>query len=454
MFSRGSYGFGMPRRRFPPPVRWPFARHPGMYDDIYMEEMARLEHESMAMSDMLHDRPYFNDCSTPLSPHMSRPRLPKFQNQTEWSSRAIRDTIRKTQIRLASKEAAKAVLQNASAEPKSDEMSIKQEKQDSTVSKDNDKIEEPIAIGPKIPAKQMWESSYRDLVSKEQNSKSSVPSKEPPKQDQQSLKSKKKINMRNKKFRPYSKRKGKPDNSGVKVKKTTEDLFPRTCQVCKIEIKNEGEDELHKETEEHKQNVNKFITGNDKASLNNSVSESMPLPTNTPECTAWTRDTGDRSENTVHFCRLCSVRMTSLQHATQHYAGKSHAKRIRLVQHGRKPYRKPFTPTHFVSGGVLGMQAKKITPTYSLSSYGYGSSAQSSNSFVQQNVTIYQQTLPDAAPGTTSINLKPSLPGDFANSMTPSGQYYCSTCNVVIEHAGKLNSHLSSKAHKQAKAMS
>nr|XP_039255374.1 uncharacterized protein LOC120332236 [Styela clava] len=334
-----------------------------------------------------------------------------------------------------------------------------------------------VPLKSKITAKQQWETSYVETMKEESlrpkpepvipspAKKNIEPTPIPALMDQPQVSGLQKSSSKKRKndwFRrgPYFRRKKKKTsesegaaqepgfgfdvngtNEGSKVTGSEEGTtYPKTCKVCNVKLYQPSQADDHYKSEIHAKNVNNFLSGEDTKKIErkiNKITENLPTPINTPECLVWEKDTGDRTQNTVRFCRLCSVEMSSLPTAKQHYAGKAHAKRIRIVQRGNRPYRKPFKPTHFVSGGVLGIQEKPIEPAYS-----YNPAAH------------LAFTQPDSQIANSSINFKPSLPGDFANSMTPSGQYYCQTCNIVIEHAGSLSTHLQSKQHKLAKARS
>lgn len=329
--------------------------------------------------------------------------------------------------------------------------------------KSHDAIKPAAPIPPKMSAKEMWESSYKEPVvidvAKALNP-NPVANPELSKRNS-TVQNKQKKNKGRRE--PYYKRrfaKKKKTDAGSEAaasepgfgfdvdgeapkandNSTTEtmDTFPKMCKVCNAQLNGSMQAEQHYKGEAHKRNINKFLSGQAPDSLSakmDKITGMMPLPTNTPECLVWGPDINDKTTNTIRFCRLCSVRMTSLQNAKQHYSGKSHAKRIRIVERGRRPVRKQFKVTQFVSGGTLGMKPEELQQqqaSYSPAAYHQ----------TQNNVFI------EPAP---VFNMKSVVPPEFSNSMTPSGQFYCQTCNITIENVGSLNSHLQSKAHKQAK---
>lgn len=270
-------------------------------------------------------------------------------------------------------------------------------------------------------AKEMWESTYLEEVGIGKEEVSVF-------QEKITRKNPKEGNLKKRGHHLHKKGFGKRKASTSSQEPETssgDKAWPKLCKLCSIEMYNINNADHHYASPQHKRNVNKFLNEGKKTHnvFNEKIKQlSSKLPTNTPECLSWNEVTSEDQLNTVKYCRLCSVTMSSFQNAKQHYAGKSHAKRIRMVESGQQPSKKIFKATNFISGGTLNMMAE--TP--------------------KQYVPVAQ----------TSINnnmTKPSLPPEFANTMTPSGQFYCKTCNVTIEHAGNLRNHLQSKAHKYAK---
>ncbi|XP_048448662.1 zinc finger matrin-type protein 3 [Rhincodon typus] len=124
------------------------------------------------------------------------------------------------------------------------------------------------------------------------------------------------------------------------------------------------------------------------------------------------------------YCKLCDASFSSPAVAQAHYQGKNHAKRLRLAEAQKS--------NSFLEATELTKRRPrkegnefKIVPN-------------------RRNLHGVQNTLgPYSNPRS-----RQRIPRDLAMCVTPSGQFYCSMCNIGASEEQEFRLHLESKLHK------
>lgn len=114
------------------------------------------------------------------------------------------------------------------------------------------------------------------------------------------------------------------------------------------------------------------------------------------------------------YCKLCDISVTSEMHMRLHLAGAKHAKKLRQL--GEPPYSEvPHTLSQCILEETTTKRPKNI------------------------NTTI------DGGSGGGGVNAL-----DYSVFRTPSGQYYCQTCDLSVTSEVTLGQHFASKRHMKA----
>lgn len=155
--------------------------------------------------------------------------------------------------------------------------------------------------------------------------------------------------------------------------------------------------------------------------------------------------------NPALLCQLCNVGFNSAVHAKQHYEGKNHAKKLRLSQ----------LPTT-IPTAVMAMSTVPGTPELpkpvpagpfvcELCDVSMTSQPQlDAHLQGKPHRTKVERTNKMAAFGEApNIMVPPGGKRDtFSIYRTPSGQLYCSSCNISVDSDHQFGQHLESKKHK------
>ncbi|XP_078521918.1 zinc finger matrin-type protein 3 [Lissotriton helveticus] len=120
------------------------------------------------------------------------------------------------------------------------------------------------------------------------------------------------------------------------------------------------------------------------------------------------------------YCKLCDSCFSSPVVAQAHYQGKNHLKRLRLAAARSNS----FSDSSKQSNQKEGNEYKMVQ------SRGNGNK-------------VHDSTAPYLTPCS-----RQHIPRDLAMCVTPSGQFYCSMCNVGATEEAEFRQHLESKVHK------
>ncbi|XP_045439655.1 zinc finger matrin-type protein 3 isoform X3 [Pipistrellus kuhlii] len=124
------------------------------------------------------------------------------------------------------------------------------------------------------------------------------------------------------------------------------------------------------------------------------------------------------------YCKLCDASFSSPAVAQAHYQGKNHAKRLRLAE---------AQSNSFSESSEAGQRrARKEGNEYKMM-------PNRRNMYTVQN---------NSAGPYFNRRSRQRIPRDLAMCVTPSGQFYCSMCNVGAGEEVEFRHHLESKQHK------
>ncbi|XP_043926380.1 zinc finger matrin-type protein 3 [Protopterus annectens] len=221
---------------------------------------------------------------------------------------------------------------------------------------------------------------------------------------------------------------------GVELISTTEDSGKSLCcKLCNVTLNSSHQAQAHYQGKNHKKKIRNYNATN---------CYSTSTPTNPPDessasvqqpltAIAPTPPSNDSrvccrvilaTEN--DYCKLCDASFSSPAVAQAHYQGKNHAKRLRLAE----------TQQNLASLDTSEMNRRKHR--------------REGNEFkLAQNKRNIHNSQNTSGP---YFNPRPRLqiPRDLAMCITPSGQFYCSMCNVGATEEAEFRQHLESKQHK------
>ncbi|XP_072266247.1 zinc finger matrin-type protein 3 [Pyxicephalus adspersus] len=122
------------------------------------------------------------------------------------------------------------------------------------------------------------------------------------------------------------------------------------------------------------------------------------------------------------YCKLCDASFSSPVVAQAHYQGKNHAKRLRLAE----------TPANsFMDSTECKRRARKEGNDHKMMQNRRSVCSPQNNTGPYFNPRSRQR-----------------IPRDLAMCVTPSGQFYCSMCNVGASEELEFRQHLETKQHK------
>nr|XP_058151348.1 zinc finger matrin-type protein 3 isoform X3 [Dasypus novemcinctus] len=124
------------------------------------------------------------------------------------------------------------------------------------------------------------------------------------------------------------------------------------------------------------------------------------------------------------YCKLCDASFSSPAVAQAHYQGKNHAKRLRLAE---------AQSNSFSESSEAGQRRTRKEGNE------YKMMPNRRNMYTVQNNSAGPYFNPRS---------RQRIPRDLAMCVTPSGQFYCSMCNVGAGEEMEFRQHLESKQHK------
>jgi matrin type zinc finger protein 3 len=151
------------------------------------------------------------------------------------------------------------------------------------------------------------------------------------------------------------------------------------------------------------------------------------------------------------YCQICDLSFTSIIHVTQHYEGKNHAKKLR-----KNP---PLQPVPAPSSASASDPASVSASTSGSSPFFCdiccvnATSQPQLDTHLQGKVHRSKVERSKTFPASKQIEKESFVKKDnFSIYRTPSGQFYCSTCNVCVNTESQFGQHLESRKHKQKNA--
>lgn len=123
------------------------------------------------------------------------------------------------------------------------------------------------------------------------------------------------------------------------------------------------------------------------------------------------------------YCKLCDASFSSPAVAQAHYQGKNHAKRLRLAE----------------------AQSNSFSES---SEAGQRRTRKEGNEYKMMPNRRNMYTVQNNSGPYFSRRSRQRIPRDLAMCVTPSGQFYCSMCNVGAGEEMEFRQHLESKQHK------
>lgn len=123
------------------------------------------------------------------------------------------------------------------------------------------------------------------------------------------------------------------------------------------------------------------------------------------------------------YCKLCDASFSSPAVAQAHYQGKNHAKRLRLAE----------AQSHSFSDSAEAGQRR---------------TRKEGSEFKMVTTRRNMYTVQSNSGPYFNARSRQRIPRDLAMCVTPSGQFYCSMCNVGAGEEVEFRQHLESKQHK------
>lgn len=209
---------------------------------------------------------------------------------------------------------------------------------------------------------------------------------------------------------------------------TLEDLCkPLYCKLCNVTLNSAQQAQAHYQGKNHGKKLRNYYAANScppPARMNNVV-EPVASPAAPAPQQMGSFKPGGRvilaTEN--DYCKLCDASFSSPAVAQAHYQGKNHAKRLRLAE---------AQSNSFSESSEAGQRrARKEGNEYKMMPHRRNMYTVQNNSGPYFNRRSRQR-----------------IPRDLAMCVTPSGQFYCSMCNVGAGEEVEFRHHLESKQHK------
>jgi matrin type zinc finger protein 3 len=151
------------------------------------------------------------------------------------------------------------------------------------------------------------------------------------------------------------------------------------------------------------------------------------------------------------YCRVCDLSFTSIIHATQHYEGKNHAKKLRKnppLQPHDHPVPASASDPDFNPASTSGS-----SPFFCDICCVNATSQPQLDTHLQGKVHRSKVERSKTFPASKQIEKESFVKKEnFSIYRTPSGQFYCSSCNVCVNTESQFRQHLESRKHKQKNA--
>ncbi|XP_066096798.1 zinc finger matrin-type protein 3 [Saccopteryx bilineata] len=209
---------------------------------------------------------------------------------------------------------------------------------------------------------------------------------------------------------------------------TLEELCkPLYCKLCNVTLNSAQQAQAHYQGKNHGKKLRNYYAANScppPARMSNEVepvaTPAAPVP---PQMASF--KPGGRvilaTEN--DYCKLCDASFSSPAVAQAHYQGKNHAKRLRLAE----------------------AQSNSFSES---SEAGQRRTRKEGNEYKMMSNRRNMYTVQNNSGPYFNRRSRQRIPRDLAMCVTPSGQFYCSMCNVGAGEEVEFRHHLESKQHK------
>lgn len=209
---------------------------------------------------------------------------------------------------------------------------------------------------------------------------------------------------------------------------TLEDLCkPLYCKLCNVTLNSVQQAQAHYQGKNHGKKLRNYYAANScppPARMSNVV-EPVATPAVPVPAQMGSFKPGGRvilaTEN--DYCKLCDASFSSPAVAQAHYQGKNHAKRLRLAE----------------------AQSNSFSES---SEAGQRRARKEGNEYKMMPNRRNMYTVQNNSGPYFNRRSRQRIPRDLAMCVTPSGQFYCSMCNVGAGEEVEFRHHLESKQHK------
>lgn len=203
---------------------------------------------------------------------------------------------------------------------------------------------------------------------------------------------------------------------------------PLYCKLCNVTLNSAQQAQAHYQGKNHGKKLRNYYAANScpPPTRMNNVAE----PVATPAVPAVPSQMGSfkpggrvilATEN--DYCKLCDASFSSPAVAQAHYQGKNHAKRLRLAE----------------------AQSNSFSES---SEVGQRRSRKEGHEYKMMPPRRNMYTVQNSSGPYFNPRSRQRIPRDLAMCVTPSGQFYCSMCNVGAGEEVEFRQHLESKQHK------
>ncbi|CAH1775984.1 unnamed protein product [Owenia fusiformis] len=255
-------------------------------------------------------------------------------------------------------------------------------------------------------------------------------------------------------------------------------LQPLYCKVCCVNLNAPSQAKQHYEGKAHskklKQYLSKEATENSPSqSPNGGSTGSEPVSPN-DKSTDSASVSPSKSTTDIKpdvYCKVCGVSFNSEKQSLQHYNGKSHVKRLRATHTATNPVTSESAVSTkqsskficFVCNIDLTSQGQLDNHLKGMKHLATMQKQERSQTTLKGRWGTNGSTLTVGAVASLPMGIRQATNGfsnfeppptkrpryrDFSNYRTPSGNYYCSYCNVTMATEPQFGQHIESKKHK------
>ncbi|XP_078267050.1 zinc finger matrin-type protein 3-like [Rhinoraja longicauda] len=203
---------------------------------------------------------------------------------------------------------------------------------------------------------------------------------------------------------------------------------PLHCKLCNVSLNSTQQAQAHYQGKNHSKKLRNYYAGHQCVSASKMTNpvDQPPTQPHPPAAQSGSSKTASRVilATANDYCKLCDASFSSPAVAQAHYQGKNHAKRLRLAEAQK---------TNALSEATVLTKRRQRNEGSAFKVVSH-----------RRNLHGVQNTLgPYFNPRS-----RQRIPRDLAMCVTPSGQFYCSMCNIGASEEQEFRLHLESKLHK------